>query len=411
MASVTIRQRDDRWYVRWREPLLGPDGVPLRTPDGRVRCRERERRCSSKDIARELAGEVTRALEREGAWVQPGAALEEVAEFDAAALAWWSSREARGAAPASLEQWRSGLARLFADIRKERRLPPDRPVPVSVLSRELVTDLLNRWQREGLGESRRYELARLTLSVWTWVADDPVAWPGCPPAPRDRSHVIPPAPVRPPAPPSPTWAELDAVIRRVSPWMRDLVVVLRCTGLRIGQVTALEGRDLWMEPDGPVLRVRVGKSRAERAERRVIPVADEVWHLLQDRVGRAELVFPGGASDGGWSRQGASHALRDAWEDAAEAAEVRREVFAPEDRRGRPAHGFRAGFLGGLTRSGVPDVVLQVLVGHRSLSTLRGHYAGADTLREQLRAAVRLVPPVDYVGAGAERVVRLDSRR
>lgn len=37
--------------------------------------------------------------------------------------------------------------------------------------------------------------------------------------------------------------------------------------------------------------------------------------------------------------------------------------------------------------------------------------AGAKPVREQLRAAVRLVPPVDYVGAGAERVVRLDSRR
>jgi integrase len=80
---------------------------------------------------------------------------------------------------------------------------------------------------------------------------------------------------------------MDAVVRRAaavtrSPDLGLILAVKRCTGLRVGQVCGIRACDLDLQR--ATLTVVVGKSRQEKADRRTIPVAQEVVNLLRDRV-------------------------------------------------------------------------------------------------------------------------------
>ena len=151
------------------------------------------------------------------------------------------------------------------------------------------------------------------------------------------------------------------------------------------------------------LRVRVGKSKREKAEQRVIPVSRHLVALLEDR-GRhsqpGDYLFPAPLS--ARKRNINETAVRQLWEAATEAGEVRREVWVPPNRRKtRTTHAFRSGLLTELRRAGVPHEVRRLLVGHQPNTTEELHYVGPEALMEAMRAAVDAIPPVDWTGPGA----------
>lgn len=98
---------------------------------------------------------------------------------------------------------------------------------------------------------------------------------------------------------APTWLQMDAAVLHATGWRRDLLMVLRCTGLRVRQGLALRWDDL--DLPGAVLHVRgeLGKSHQERAGR-WIPIAPVLVEELRpraragvadqevDRLGRAQ---------------------------------------------------------------------------------------------------------------------------
>ncbi|GDX83391.1 hypothetical protein LBMAG42_52020 [Deltaproteobacteria bacterium] len=404
MANIwTVERGGDRIKVCWRQRL---------TREGAASREARSVTVTGIKAARMLEVRIREVLDVQG-WFEMEAPPEQrIANLEKVALAWLAGKRAKGRAAGTLVVLTSGMHRWFKAIRKLRKIDADEPVPASVLSQGLFHEAQNLWLAEGLSEARLYDVSLYMLDLWRWAEDDPDAWPGVPRAPRDRSRVIPDAPVRRDAPSAPTWAEMDAVIR-LAP-SRDVALVLammRCTGLRIGQVLGALAGDFDMAR--ATLRVRVGKSRQEKAAQRTVPVSRDLLASLTPRLGSCEagaFVFPS-PSDPSRPRVSPASLVRRLWETATKAGAARRETWAPERRRSRPDHAFRAGFLSGLAGLGVAAEVREALAGHAASTTQGRHYAGADAVMGAMRAAVDAMPPIDWSGprVATENVVRMRS--
>lgn len=148
----------------------------------------------------------------------------------------------------------------------------------------------------------------------------------------------------------PTWAEMDACIDALRGWRRRVAVVMRCTGLRVGQVMALRWDDL--DLDRATLRVRpeLGKMPTEKRGR-IVPVAPTLVEAVAG-WGRRE----------GWLVE-CPHAHRTVrardMERAWKRAGVRVEAW-----KHRPNHAFRGGFQTELRAAGARWEAVEYLVGH-----------------------------------------------
>lgn len=321
--------------------------------------------------------------------------------LEAAAADWLRARAARGIAASSVRKYATNLTRFFDTVRGVRELRADVAVTADVLSRSLVADVILALRARDLSESTIYSTASTILDMWGWASDDPDSYPGLPTPPRDASAVRPPPPIYT-APPPPTLDEVDACIRHIS--SRAFVahaaaVMMRFTGLRISQVLGVRCGDV----DGAAgtVRVRVGKSRREKAGNRVVPVSPHLLEVvgpwLRAREPEAPLVRR--RSDMR-SRSGKQHlpsaTISDAWEAATQAGETRRDVWAPANRKqARPEHAFRAAFIRHLASHGVRDPAIDFLVGHHPSGVRARHYAEPEMA--ELVEAVACLPPI---GAG-----------
>ncbi len=185
---------------------------------------------------------------------------------------------------------------------------------------------------------------------------EPEARPGVHLPPRDSPRLLPYSPVHTDAPPAPTWAEMDAVIRLA-------------------------------------------------AAQAVVPVSRYLVNLLAPRLAERRdplsPLFPSPRT-GELRKNRSQKSIRAVWLAATEAGEVRREVWDPPNRgHGRPNHAFRAGFLASLKAS---DGVKDFLVGHAPQHTRERHCATPSM--EARRAAVDGIPEMDWGGNGGN-VVRL----
>lgn len=397
------------WRVRWRE-WVERDGERV------LRQRERKFHHPKGSTARTAppaavtfhADTLRRIEDGDLPDLAPPVRVEESrASFDEAAAAWLRHKAARGVTASTLDKYAQSIARWFGTVRTSRRIEKEAPVPVDLLTRDLFAEVVLTWREAGLSESTVYSSARIVLDAWTWAADDPRAYPGVPPAPRDKSTILPQAPIYAAAL-HPTLAEADACIRRLhrtSYVARGAAIVMRYTGLRISQVLALQLADL--DTGARTLTVRTGKSRRERAAHRVIPVPRA---LLDDLA-----PYMGGEPDGSLVRRRSdlrsapsrSHhprgSLTAAWEAATVAGEARREVWAPSTRHvARPDHAFRAALQGHLVEAGIRDEVIDAIVGHAGKSTRSRHYAGPAALFDAMREAVDALPPIDWSSAEDE---------
>lgn len=416
-CGVSVSDLGGRWRVRWRETVV-TDGVSRRV--------QREKVVSTHAAAVALQATILRTIE-EGRIFE--AEVREVIRPASVArifAGWISARQTSGrVATSTLQTFVVRAARAMRVLRVLHCLGDDDPISASLLSRDVVLRMADhlrtapRAPRKGTavgkGKPRRGAAGRrgaapslgrgpistdainqtLTalLDAWDWALDDPATYPGVPPAPRDRTTLLP-APKTRVAPEAPTLAEVDAMIRRLRGNARVLAVLQRYTGLRIDQAVTLEVRDF--DLDAATMHVRTGKTKREKLGR-VVPIPKHLVAFLlplvvglepEDRVGGRRSGHP-------------NESFTNAWEEATRAGEVRRATWAPPGRAARPTHAIRAAYMTHLDESGTSSRILSQLVGHASgdaAEQLRGTaYVGARV--ERARAAVDSLPPIDWTGA------------
>ncbi|MES2643896.1 MAG: hypothetical protein V4850_30690 [Myxococcota bacterium] len=414
------------WKVRWREDIE-VDGARKRVSRSRV--------VSDKGARDALVGRLRRQLEvGEPTAAPPSRVVVTAANLEQVALSWLRWQASRNRKASTRKVYLSAIKKIMAAIRAERGIRADGVIPVTVLDVSLYTDLNNRWIREDLAAvkketkkgaaspMRRYDLSGFLYQIWSHGASQPATFPAVP-ALVDSALVIPPVPARPGAPDAPTWAECDVIVRRAydaSYDLGDLLAGQRLTGLRVGQVQAIRRRAL--DPVRRTLLVEVGKSQTEEAEARTIPIPPLLVELWQARIASAkgpdDFLFPAKTASG--HTEADTGVIATLWRAAEDAGEIRRGLYKPIRRRkGRPNHGFRAGYIAGLQDitveiDGVPvqrlrDRTIDFLVGHHPQDTRGRHYAPPTWT--MLVAAVGCVPPMDLGGekAAADNVVPLQQ--
>ncbi|MDP2310915.1 MAG: hypothetical protein Q8P18_33155 [Pseudomonadota bacterium] len=410
---------DGRFKVRWQEPV-DEDGVRGK--------RARSRVVSDQGARDALVGKLRRTLEVGDVFVPEARVVTSAASLERVAVDWLEWQSSRDRKHQTRVRYKSAIARLMRTIRKVRHIDDDEVIPVSVLDVALFTEMRNTWiaedARAGSGEKGRkpgacspmwrYHLSGHLFSIWSFAASQPAAYPGVPPL-VDRGLVIPPVPAQSGAPAAPTWAECDAVIRRaygVSADLGDVLAGERLTGLRVIQVIAIRRRAL--DVAHCTLQVEMGKSAAEHAEKRTVPVPRSLLDVWQARIAACKspdaYLFATNTTGSGHVEPD-SNVINGLWSDAERAGEVRANVQKPLTRRkGRPNHAFRAAYMAGLQGitvevDGAPvqrvsDRTIDFLVGHHASDTRGKHYAPVGD--KALKAAVGLVEPIDMKAAATE---------
>jgi integrase len=193
---------------------------------------------------------------------------------------------------------------------------------------------------------------------------------------------------------APSWDDMDGAVECANGWVRNLLFVLRCTGLRVQQALGLRWEDLRLDEEVPCLHIRPELGKSEQEKRgRWVPLAPV---LVTEVAGWGQRE--------GWlldcSRKTRSARARDAMR-AWERAGVDKALW-----QRRAHHAFRAGFTSGLKRLGADSEAVEYLLGHSR--GIREHYVSPDDL--PLVEAVGLVPAFGAAPAagdqGRVRVVR-----
>ncbi len=319
-------------------------------------------------------------------------------------LAWVDAAENDGLSASSARGYRGTVTTIAEAIHEAMGIPESEPLPVTLLGRPLFDKLKPILAPRGATVPRN-TLLRL-WNAWGWLADDPESWPHVPPRPTTKRGYVPQG-KRYGATIAPTLPHCDARIRHLRLRRRDrnavvMVLIMRYTGLRMGQVHAIRREDI--DLTSGTLLVRKGKSAREKAEMRRIPLSR---HLLGEPLFLQQLeeLEP----DAEIVKVENSRVTKAAWEAATEAGEVPRHTWAPPNRKfARPDHAFRAAFQAHLTSERVAPDVISHLVGHAH--GLRGTHYGRD-LGDLAREAVDALPPVDWNGPSLpEGVVKLERR-
>lgn len=378
MAS--IREDVHGFQVRWRDP------------DGRDRSRRKgfglkdQSRRQAHKRARAFLAEVQRLEDQGERWVHPRH-LHVPSLSDA--LHEYLSDYARSHAKSSTRHAALRL-RAFERFVLER----DRHAYLDVLDRRLVAawyeHLASSPRRAGraLLEDKRRSATTLEKYVrtveafwlWCWDQDELAEW-----VPRVRRLDLPAAEHR--ATRAPTWAEMDACVDAFKPrkkdderpWQWRVAVVMRFTGLRVGQVMGLEWADFDLDAGLLYFPGRLGKTAFEKLGR-VVPLSPHLVTHLAAWGQRDGWLIESGRAAGVREREFRSRDMARAW---------RRAGVRPEVWQQRPDHAFRKGFTSELKRAGADPEAAEYLVGRR-LGGERGTYIDPSVL--PLREAVGLIP-------------------
>lgn len=359
MAS--IEERNGAFRVRWRTLAGEP----------------RSRQCPDRKTARQLKAEIERerALGRD--W-SGGAESGHRAGLDDLCAAYLIDC-ARRLAPATVSRRTAILGVMLDALSPGGSIPGPDALTREALHRwhaQLVTRVSRRSAADYLAEAGR---------LWEWAADSD-EWSAMVARPRK----LDPGPV--PASPrivGPSLAAVDAAIAeartRGLEWHARLVILMRYTGLRAGQVRRLLWSDCDLEAARITIRPELGKSRQEQRGR-VIPLHPALV---------AELA--------GWGRR-EGLLLGEARNSPNNATMIRLWRTAGDVPR-QPLHGLRHTFVTTLAGAGVPESIIGALVGHAG-SITREVYADPAALWSAMVDAVARIPPV-----GGGKLVHLGDRR
>lgn len=359
MASIDHPRGRPR--VRWRDP----DGAP------------RTRTLTTERTAREFLAIVQRCEDLGLVW-QPEERRQVPSLRDIAGK--WIAACDRKLAPRTVDRL-GQMGDAFLDWYEVQHGPAAEPRHLSRALLELYWDHVRtpatgRYIHRRTESTARKHIEAIHL-LWAWAADRE-EYEGD--VPRFRAMDLPRRPAVEPRP-APTWAEMDACIAVSEGWRRCVLIVMRCTGLRVQQAMRLR----WDDLDGSRLTLRgeLGKSGQERGGR-VVPVAPVLL---------AEWQAPRLAAwdDPAWI---VPCPLPHRTVRARDIARLWRLTDArPAAWRGRPDHAFRAGVQTSLQESGARREATEYLVGH-AMKGQDASYIEAERAWG-LAAAVALVPAMD----------------
>ena len=249
MATMEKRVRGDvvTWRVRYRDPHE-PNPKAITVPDEKS--------------ARALVGDIER-------WgiLNPGLPYPRhgIGKELPPALAWdaavaWLQDAARTKAPRTIERYSVEMEPFLEEI-------GGAGAKLTAFTSSAMEAYDSKLAKLGRAPATRRGVL-ITLDVFRrWAAARSDQWPGLP-AIREVTR---PKAIRP-AVRAPTWAETDAMLerldRRGSAYRTAMIA--RCTGLRAHQIAAL--RWTHIDLDRAILRVPVGKTVAETAMRREVPI-------------------------------------------------------------------------------------------------------------------------------------------
>lgn len=379
MASIS--KRGTKYIVRWRDP------------DGTERIRTVPDRTTAVDLRRDVERCVslgTRWEPRDAALLPALASAGPDGKVDSGVFYDFIQVLKVGKAAETVRQYDIALMQFLNWLAVTTRR---RRVTIDLLSQERLVGWWNHMTEAELALGTKRLRMLMVQKAWRWAAESDKYGDVCP---RPRSLEMPTPTHRHIR--APSWAEMDAFIHACPAafdaknpykplgtwasnvgWRRRAAIIMRFTGLRIGQVMRLQWSDL--DLDAAVLEVRpeLGKSRQEKAGRRV-PISP---HLVAE--------FAGWGRREGWvvaphkkQRTCIAAESRETWE----AAKVPREIWDREP-KGDPHHCFRKGFRSNLRAAGVDRDVIEFLIGH-SMPGSDPSYQDPDYL--PLRAAVALIP-------------------
>lgn len=239
------------------------------------------------------------------------------------------------------------------------------------LSRALLAEYWAYLHKRGAAVVSANRMVQRVMHWWAWAHDHDEYGDHTPRARRIELRRLPPsAPTE-----APTWAQMDAAISHAhADWHRRLLVLMRCTGLRVGQARQLLWSDVDLDEGRLTVRPELGKTHAERAGR-TVPLAPV---LVQEMAGwgvRHGPIVAEHSED--WCRL----LTRAAWN----AAEVPPSLWER-----RPHHAFRKGFRSELHAAGADVHAAEHLLGHDQ--GILGVYVDPRTL--SLVEAVALVRPI-----------------
>jgi integrase len=197
-------------------------------------------------------------------------------------------------------------------------------------------------------------------------------------------------------------AELGQILEHLDPHWHPLVVTLARTGLRFGEATALQVRDLDLDAVPPTLRVarawkhtdggtpELGPPKTARG-RRVVSLPPEVVNVLRPLVAehhREAFVLTN--TRGAPIRQNSFHEI---WSKALDRAAIGK----------RPRiHDLRHTHASWLIARGVPLPLIQRRLGHESITTTVDTYGGLadDALSVMAQAASAIHEPLPELTEG-----------
>lgn len=396
--SLSYEERaGGKFILRWRQWEQQPDGERKR--------KQRTAMAYSVAERKELELEISRALRGRGWWSrdheEPPARPADV-NMEKAGVAWVQWKVGvRGVSTNTRKNLAYAMSRFFRTLREVQGMGKKEPVGGHLMTPANVTQVLGVW-RQRYSDGTVYQSARAVLDMWTWVSDQP-EYASVPDPPRNLGQLSPPPAIYEAPESNPTLEECDAVVRRIRhPKARRLAILMRYTGLRIGQAAAVAREDLDWE--GQTLLVRTGKSRREKAQMRRIPVSA---HLLAD-LGDEVRDLEGGplipdrrhedAAGNPVSMVGYRNLTRyvtAGWKEAIAEKRARPEVLKPPNRkRNRPDHAFRSALQAFLEAQGVQERIIDRLVGHGPGTTRARHYTRPTP--DELRQAVDMLPAIEW---------------
>ncbi len=346
---ATSRKRGKRsWQVRWRDP----DGTQQQDTVHSTQARD------------ELLADVQRC-EDLGIRYEPRG-LREEPDFNALAKAW--IRELNQAQqPGSVRVMGHRLDLIERWFRSKR---PGGPVRLSMFSKARALEMhaeLDGFEGTARKETSRLKIVQSFMLLWKWATTEAAFRAFTPPLEAIKLRKPKNQRTR-----AATWHVLDKVVAESHGRHRELLMLIRYTGLRVDQVMQLK----WSDVDLERATLWVGTGKTDEA--RLIPISP---HLV------AELA--------GWGRR-EGYLVSQGLKTSREARG--RDVWRFFERAGvdpiywkqRPHHAFRKAFISNLKAALVDPEAVEVYVGHDI--GIRGVYA--DEWAFDLEAVAKAIPKV-----------------
>lgn len=394
---ATYTKRGEKYLVRWKELHVtrAADGGEIRE------WKDRGRSVPTERDAKQLVAEV----ERLQAFGQRWEDQREVAVVSLGAVA-DAYNAAAADAPEATRKWRRSLMRAWVDW-------AGADTRASALTLSFLEAYAASLPSRGRGAATRHRRLLEVERMWRWARRRPDLFPGVPEpmvvTGKDAGAVKAPPPVVRLA--APGWDDVDRMIRALrTGWRygdvhRRIALLLRYTGLRIGQAQSLYWDDVELNHPTPFLRVRAGRVGAKSSAGRVIPLHPALVSEMAGWGVRSGKVFDPGPQVGATWQDGEATrtAFRTAWQSAG-VDRAKWDVTDGERERGERAHGspchaIRACVKVGLLRAGVSDSLADYFIGHHRGATSAAYVPEAapetSPYWSALVAAVETIPPFE----------------